>query len=86
MWSKAPVDLIPQLGDVMKTAIESSHQWKMERAAGDETTDCFVTIVPEDRNADISINLRVGQRVGLQLLNLLKMRPLWSPSLGHLPL
>ncbi|KZF22637.1 hypothetical protein L228DRAFT_260795 [Xylona heveae TC161] len=85
MWSKAPVGLIPQLGDVMQQAIESSLQWKMERAAGDETTDCFVTIVPEDKNADMSINLRVGQRFGLQLLNLLKLRPMWSSLLGHLP-
>lgn len=86
MWSKAPADLIPQLGDLVKNAIESSHQWKAERAAGEETTDCFVTIVPEDKNADISISLRVGQRVGLQLLTLLKMRPMWSSLLGHLPL
>ncbi|KAJ5183283.1 hypothetical protein N7492_000899 [Penicillium capsulatum] len=85
MWSKAPIDLIPQLGDFMKDAIESSYQWKMERAAGEPTTDCFVTIVPEDENADISINLRVGQRLGLQLLTLLKLRPLWSSLLGHLP-
>lgn len=85
MWSKASVDLIPQLGNVMQNAIESSHQWKMERAAGEETTDCLMTIVPEDRNADISINLRVGQRSGLHLLNLLKLRPMWSSLLGHLP-
>ena len=86
MWSKAPIDLIAQLGDFLKNAIESSHQWKMERAAGETTTDCFVTIVPEDENADISINLRVGQRPGLQLLTLWKLRPLWSSLLGHLPL
>lgn len=85
MWSKAPIDLIPQLGDCFKDAIESSHQWKMERAAGETTTDCFVGIVPEDEGADISINMRVGQRLGLQLLTSLNVRPLWSSLLGHLP-
>lgn len=86
MWSHAPVDLIPQLGDLVTNAIKGSHQWKMEREAGDKTTDCFVTIIPEDKNADISITMRVGQRLGLQLLTLLQLRPMWSSSLGHLPL
>jgi hypothetical protein len=35
----------------MYKAIETSQQWKMERAAGEETTDCFTTIIPEDTNA-----------------------------------
>ncbi|KAI9036305.1 uncharacterized protein KD926_002068 [Aspergillus affinis] len=61
-YSKASVDLVPQLGELMYQAIENSQQWKMERAAGEGTTDCFATIIPEDTNADISITLLVGQR------------------------
>ena len=83
-YSKASVDLIPQLGGLMYQAIENSQQWKMERAAGEETTDCFTTIIPEDTNADISITLLVGQRAGMQFLEKLKLKPTWSSLLGHL--
>ena len=84
LWSKASVNLIPQLGELIHCAIRSSQQWQMERAAGEETTDCFTTIIPEDTNADISITLLVGQRAGMQLLEVLKLKPTWSSLLGHL--
>ncbi|KAJ5830858.1 uncharacterized protein N7525_009111 [Penicillium rubens] len=83
-YSEASVDLVPQLGELMYKAIETSQQWKMERAAGEETTDCFTTIIPEDTNADISITLLVGQRAGMQFLEKLKLKPTWSSLLGHL--
>jgi hypothetical protein len=83
-YSKASVNLIPQLGPLIYKAIENSQQWKMERAAGEETTDCFATIIPENTNADISITLLVGQRAGMQFLEKLKLKPTWSSLLGHL--
>jgi hypothetical protein len=41
------LDNVPQLGELMYKAIETSQQWKIERAAGEETTDCFTTQLTE---------------------------------------
>lgn len=86
MYSKSPADHIPYLIDFIIDAIQSSRQWKTERDAGELTTDCLTTMIPEDVNADISITLWVGQRAGLELLDVLKLQPTWSSLLGHLAL
>ena len=80
------MDIIPQLGELMQNAIRNSQQWQMERVAGETTTDCVTTIIPEDKNADISITLLVGRRAGMQSLKVLKQKLVWSSVLGHLEL
>lgn len=57
MFSKAPVSLIPLLSDLIPSAVQSSRQWKEEREAGEPTTDCLTTMIPENENEDISITL-----------------------------
>lgn len=84
MFSKAPTDQIPLLGNLVSDAVQTSHHWEMERTLGEETTDCLTTMIPQDQNQDISITLWVGREAGLQLNNIFNLRPTWSSSLGHL--
>lgn len=86
MFSKAPVGLIPLLSDLIPNAVQTSHLWRTERAAGEPRTDCLTTMIPRDENEDISITLWVGQQAGMELLNVLRLQPTWSSSLGHLSL
>ncbi|QKX57717.1 uncharacterized protein TRUGW13939_04836 [Talaromyces rugulosus] len=86
MYSKSPADHIPYLRDLIIDAVQTSRQWKTEREAGELTTDCLTTMIPEDVNEDISITLWVGQSAGLALLDVLKLQPTWSSLLGHLAL
>jgi hypothetical protein len=83
MFSKAPIDQIHLLGSPFCQAIQSSNQWQIESSRGETTTDCLAALIPEGQN-DISINLIVGRRAGLEMLDLFKLLPTWSASPTHL--
>lgn len=84
MFSKAPVNSVPLLRDHILPAVQSSRQWKEERQQEAQVTHCLTTMIPESEADDISITMWVGQKEGLELLNILKMKPTWSSLLGHL--
>ncbi|KAL4755869.1 uncharacterized protein BDW70DRAFT_33765 [Aspergillus foveolatus] len=86
IYSNAPVHLIPDLGDLLAEAVKSSHQWKVERALGETTTDCLTAIIPKDATRDISITLWVGAEAGHQLNNKFNLVPKWTslPTHGEL--
>jgi len=84
MFSKAPTNQIPLLGNLLSDAVQTSHHWEMERTLGEEMTDCLTTMIPKDQNQDISITLWVGLEAGLRLNDIFNLRPTWSSSLGHL--
>lgn len=84
MFSKAPNSQIPFLGNLLSDAVQTSHHWEMERTLEEDTTDCLTTMIPEDRNQDISLTLWVGLEAGLRLNDIFNLRPTWSSSHGHL--
>lgn len=86
MFSKAPISQIPLLGPALSDAVQTSGHWKMERRLGEITTDCLTTMIPEDRNQDISITLWVGPERGLQLKDIFNLQKTWSSSRHHLSL
>lgn len=67
MFSRAPISQTPLLGDLLSKAVHSSHHWAMERSRGEPTTDCLTTMIPEDRDQDVSTTLWVGPKAGLLL-------------------
>lgn len=83
MYSKAPVDQILLLGDLLSKAVRSSRQWKIERRLGESTTDCLTTIIPEDTAQDISVTLWVGQEAGLQMNDTFSLVPKWTSLPSH---
>jgi hypothetical protein len=83
MYSNAPVSLIPHLGDLLAEAIQSSHQWKVERALGESKTACLTTIIPKDPAQDVSINLWVGAEAGHQLNDKFNLVPKWTSLPNH---
>jgi len=72
MFSKAPNNQIAFLGNLLSDAVQTSHHWEMERTLGEDTTDCLTTMIPENRNQDISLTLWVGLEAGLRLNDILK--------------
>lgn len=84
MFSNAPIERVPLLSNLVLNAIQSSRHWEDEREIGEPTTNCVTTMIPENESEDISITLWVGQRAGLQLLEVMKLQPTWSSLLGHL--
>jgi hypothetical protein len=78
MFSKAPTSQIPFLGNLLSDAVQTSHQWKMERELAEPTTDCLTTMIPKNPTQDISITLWVGQETGDQMIDIFKLRPTWS--------
>lgn len=86
MFSRAPINEIPRLGDLLTKAVQSSHHWELERTRGEPTTDCLTTMIPEDKNQDVSITLWVGPDAGLMLNSTFNLSESWSSSRGHLSL
>lgn len=52
--------------------MKTSAQWKQERDVGLATTDCLIALIPRNKSEDISINLTVGHKKGLELINTLQ--------------
>ncbi|PSN59050.1 hypothetical protein BS50DRAFT_509234 [Corynespora cassiicola Philippines] len=73
-YSEAPITLIHRLGEPFASDIQSSKQWKWERALGGSTTDCLTVLSPKNQNQDISINILVGFEEGTQLLKNLQLK------------
>lgn len=75
--SDTPIIKMKLLGDLLFSAVETSHQWKWERkVGGTESTDCLNALVPKNRSQDISITLRVGYQKGLDLVDKFQLKPI----------
>ena len=78
MFSKAPINLIQLLGDLLSNAVRSSYHWKMERSLGEPTTDCLTTMIPEDTTQDSAITLWIGPETRYHVIKALNLQPTWS--------
>lgn len=70
IFSKAPIDQIPLLGEPLSSAIQTSHTWNMERTYGVPKTECMVAELSKDVTNDISITFRVGPVLGCNMINM----------------
>ena len=83
MFSKAPVNRVHLLGNLLLDAMQNSRQWKNERVRGEPTTECLTTMFPEDPDQDISITLWVGRMEGLQMNEMIMLQRTWSAWQSH---
>lgn len=78
MYSNGPIGLVSFFGELLSNAIQSSRQWKNERALGESTTNCWTTMIPKDPNQDISITMWLGRKDGYRVIEALMVEPTWS--------
>jgi len=74
--SQIAISRISVLGDLLFDAMQASARWKQERKGGGSRTDCLVALIPRSQNVDISINISVGHKKGLELINQLQLEPI----------
>jgi hypothetical protein len=55
----------------------------MERKRDESTTLCITVMVPNDRNADISVTLCAGQDAVAPLIEAFNLLPTWSSLPTH---
>lgn len=55
--------------------MQTSNQWKWERQLEGSTTDCLNLLSPKNRDQDISINIVVGFKAGMQLVDQFHLLP-----------
>lgn len=67
--------MIPDLGETLTPAMQTSTQWKWERELGGSTIDCLNVLSPKNRKQDISITLLVGFKAGMQLVEQFQLLP-----------
>lgn len=78
MFSKAPIDRIELLRDLLPDAIRTSHHWKLERSLGEPTTDCLTEMIPKDPNQDTAVTLWIGPETRYHMIKALNLQPTWS--------
>jgi hypothetical protein len=74
--SDIAITRISVLGDLLFNAVQASARWKQERKSGRATTGCLVVLIPRSQNVDISINVLVGHKKGLELIKELQLEPI----------
>ena len=74
MFTNAPATDIDNLPEPVKTAVQSSRQWKWERSEGLETTACWTSLFPKDDAQDASFSFWCGTDAAYQLNDVFGVR------------
>lgn len=69
MYTNALALSIGHMLSLLSTKVSNSHQWKLEREQGLETTACSVALFLEDYAQDVSFNIWCGHDDGYDLIN-----------------
>lgn len=85
MYTNAPVENVPFLGEPIASSIDDSEQRKSEIAIRATHTDCISVLVPKGVKQDMSLTIWIGRELGHKIIAFLELQLKETPRLQPKP-
>jgi hypothetical protein len=85
VYTNAPVENIPYLGEPIASGIDDGERRRSEIAIRATHTDCISVLVPKGVKQDMSVNILIGRELGWKLIDFLELQLEDTPKLQPKP-